>query len=244
MLSNKPWKPDTVTFFGAGVFACLSFGMLGASGLSMLLSDVKAADREFYRFLPGAFGLHVAPVFLAHYFLRENGVRWGEFLGTSRPALGRAIFTAVLVALVATPLALTLNAYSAEIITALQRKPAELQSSMKLLEISYTLGKRIIFIFAGVVLAPVAEEIIFRGVLYATVKQAGYPRLALFGTSLFFAAFHMNTMAFVPLTFFAIVMTLLYERTGRLIAPIVAHATFNAANILAYFVQHKMAGSA
>jgi membrane protease YdiL (CAAX protease family) len=243
MLSDKPWKLETVMFFGAGVFACLAFGMLGATGLGLLLSEVKAADREFYRFLPGAIGLHVAPIFLAHYFLRENGVGWGEFLGTSRPGLGRAIFTAVVVALVATPLALALNQFSAEIITALQRKPAEMQSSMRLLEISYTLGKRILFTFAGVVLAPVAEEIIFRGVLYATVKEAGYPRLALFGTSLFFAAFHMSAMAFVPLTFFAIVMTLLYERTGRLIAPIVAHATFNAANIFAYLVQRNLAGS-
>ena len=242
MLSDKPWKLETVLFFGTGVFACLAFGMLGTTGLNLLLSDMKSADREFYRFLPGALGLHVAPLFLAYYFLRQNGVTWGEFLGTSRPALGRAMLRAVVVALVATPVALTLNAYSAEIITALRSKPAEMQPSMQVLEISYTLGKRLLFSFAGIVLAPVAEEILFRGVLYTTVKEAGYPRLALFGTSLFFAAFHMSAMAFVPLTFFAIVLTLLYERTGRLLAPIAAHATFNAVNIFAYIVQHDMVG--
>jgi membrane protease YdiL (CAAX protease family) len=242
MLPDKPWKLEAVMFFGAGVFACISFGTLGAMGLNTLLADMKVADREFYRFLPGAVGLHVAPLVLAHYFLRENGVTWGDFLGTNRPALGRAILAAVVVALVVTPVALILNKYSAEIITTLQRKPAEIQQSMKVLEISYTLVKRIIFSFAGIVLAPIAEEIIFRGVLYATIKEVGYPRLALFGTSLLFGAIHGSAMTLVPLTFFAIVLTILYERTGRLLVPIVAHATFNAANIITYFVQHNLAG--
>lgn len=229
-------------FFCAGVFACISLGTLGAMGLNVLLPDLKVADREFYRFLPSAVGLHVIPLILAHYFLRENGATWGGFLGTSRPALGRVVLAAVVVALVVTPVALVLNYYSGQIITALQSKPAEMQPSMKVLEISHTLGRRILFSFAGIVLAPVAEEIIFRGVLYATVKEAGYPRLALFGTSFIFAAIHGSTMTLVPLTFFAIVLAMLYERTGRLLAPIVAHATFNAVNIIYYFIQHEMVG--
>lgn len=66
--------------------------------------------------------------------------------------------------------------------------------------------------------------------LYPACKQTGHPRLALWGAAAFFAASHFNLMSFVPLLFFALVLTLLYEATQNLLAPIVAHATFNAVN--------------
>jgi membrane protease YdiL (CAAX protease family) len=82
----------------------------------------------------------------------------------------------------------------------------------------------------AVLLAPVAEEMMFRGILYPVIKQVGYPRLALWGTSLLFAAVHLNAVTFVPLTVLALVLTALYERTNNLLAPIAAHLLFNALN--------------
>jgi hypothetical protein len=61
----------------------------------------------------------------------------------------------------------------------------------------------------------------------------GFPRLALWSTSLVFAAIHGNLSAFVPLVVLAVVLALLYEYTDNLLAPITAHATFNAVNLLA-----------
>ena len=77
---------------------------------------------------------------------------------------------------------------------------------------------------------PPAEEMLFRGILYPWVKQRGYPRLALFGTSIAFAAIHMNLSIFISLTLLALVLVWLYERTRNLLAPITAHACFNAVN--------------
>jgi CAAX protease family protein len=82
------------------------------------------------------------------------------------------------------------------------------------------------------VLAPVAEEMLFRGILYPAVKQAGFPRLALWGTALLFAAVHQNLVTFVPLTVLALALAWLYERTDNLWAPITAHAMFNAMNFV------------
>jgi hypothetical protein len=72
------------------------------------------------------------------------------------------------------------------------------------------------------------------------VKQAGFPRLALWGTSLLFAVVHWNVATFVPLLLLAVVLTLLYEKTNNLLAPIAAHALFNALNFTMYFVQSKL----
>lgn len=86
--------------------------------------------------------------------------------------------------------------------------------------------------FFAVVLAPVAEEFIFRGVLYPVIKQLGYPRLALFGVSALFALIHLDAAIALPLFVLALGLTWLYERTDTLLAPIAAHGLFNAANLV------------
>jgi membrane protease YdiL (CAAX protease family) len=82
------------------------------------------------------------------------------------------------------------------------------------------------------VLAPVAEEFIFRGMLYPFVKQLGWPRLAWIGVSFAFALIHDDAATFVPLFVLALALTWLYEKTDNLLAPIAAHSLFNAANLV------------
>mgnify|MGYP001593282845 CR=1 FL=1 len=72
------------------------------------------------------------------------------------------------------------------------------------------------------------------------IKQRGWPRLALWGTSLLFALTHANTATFLPLAFLAMVLVFLYERTGNLLAPILTHSLFNAANYCALVFQREL----
>jgi hypothetical protein len=91
----------------------------------------------------------------------------------------------------------------------------------------------------AVVLAPVAEEFIFRGMLFPFVKQLGFPKLAWFGVSFLFALIHLNAPTFVPLFALALSLTWLYEKTDNLLAPITAHALFNAANLVLLLWQNR-----
>ncbi len=93
--------------------------------------------------------------------------------------------------------------------------------------------------FFAVVLAPVAEEFIFRGVLFPFVKQLGWPKLAWIGVSLIFAFIHLNAPTFVPLFVLALALTWLYEKTDCLLAPIAAHSLFNTANVVILFIQTR-----
>jgi membrane protease YdiL (CAAX protease family) len=43
---------------------------------------------------------------------------------------------------------------------------------------------------------------------------------------------HADAAIFVPLFVFALALTWLYEKTDNLLAPIVAHGLFNAANLV------------
>ena len=81
-----------------------------------------------------------------------------------------------------------------------------------------------------VILAPIAEELFFRGVVYTAIKQAGYPGLAIGFSAIFFASIHGSLALILPLTLLAIVLIWIYEKTGSIFAPILVHATFNAVN--------------
>ncbi|MEO7811277.1 MAG: CPBP family intramembrane glutamic endopeptidase [Usitatibacter sp.] len=74
------------------------------------------------------------------------------------------------------------------------------------------------------VLAPLTEELVFRGLLYRAWEAQWGWFTAMLASSALFAAYHPNPMpVFVAGIFYAC----LYRRTGSIWAPIVAHAAFN-----------------
>ncbi len=85
--------------------------------------------------------------------------------------------------------------------------------------------------FGAVVLAPVAEELFFRGLLQSLLrKHLGGPWPAILATSVIFAAAHYHQPQGIPSLFvLSVALGYNYERTGRLISPILIHVIFNAA---------------
>jgi membrane protease YdiL (CAAX protease family) len=96
------------------------------------------------------------------------------------------------------------------------------------------------FVFFAVVLAPVAEEFIFRGMLFPLARQLAGPKIAWIGVSLLFAVIHFDAAIFLPLFILALVFTWLYEKTGCLAAPVLAHSLFNAANLVLLIIVDKL----
>lgn len=84
---------------------------------------------------------------------------------------------------------------------------------------------------AAVLVAPVAEEVVFRGYLYPAAKRFCGPTGAILFSSLVFSAAHGNVVALVPLFALAVVLCLLYEFTGSIWACISVHFLFNAATV-------------
>jgi membrane protease YdiL (CAAX protease family) len=83
-----------------------------------------------------------------------------------------------------------------------------------------------------VVLAPIAEEIFFRGVvLNALLREAG-ARWATFGSATLFAIVHASVIAFVPILLLGVVLAWVARRTRGLLAPMIVHATFNGISVL------------
>jgi membrane protease YdiL (CAAX protease family) len=83
------------------------------------------------------------------------------------------------------------------------------------------------FLALGVLVAPVFEEFIFRGILYRGLRRSLQARRALLASALVFALVH-PVVAALPVFVMALLAAAAYERTGWLATPIVAHMSYNA----------------
>lgn len=89
---------------------------------------------------------------------------------------------------------------------------------------------------AIVIVAPIAEEAFFRGVVFnAWLREAG-KRWAYWGSALLFAVIHLNLVAFVPIVILGLILARVYDRTRNLWAPIVVHAVFNGAQVAVFYL--------
>lgn len=77
------------------------------------------------------------------------------------------------------------------------------------------------------VVGPVAEELFFRGVLYAAVRQRTSRLMATLASGAAFALVHMNPVGFLPIMALGCLLAYLYERTGSLLAPLTVHIVHN-----------------
>ena len=85
----------------------------------------------------------------------------------------------------------------------------------------------IVLAIALMVVAPVAEEIFFRGIVYnAWLREFGVRR-AVIGSAALFALIHGSIFVIPAIFALGIALALLYRRTGSLPASIAMHATFN-----------------
>jgi membrane protease YdiL (CAAX protease family) len=166
-------------------------------------------------------------------FVREHGLRWAEAFGFNN-RWPMALLFGVLAAGIFLPIGMLLQTASAELMSRAHIK-TEIQPAVQALQHTATWLDRVVMGVVAIGIAPVAEELLFRGILYPAIKQAGFPRVALWGTSLLFAGIHVNLGIFVPLLLLALVLAQLYERTGNLLAPIAAHVLFNALNFARFF---------
>jgi membrane protease YdiL (CAAX protease family) len=82
-------------------------------------------------------------------------------------------------------------------------------------------------VLAVVILAPIAEEVFFRGVVFnALLREAG-SRWAYIGSAALFAVIHLEPVAMLPLFALGLALAWVYQRTRNLLAPIAMHATVN-----------------
>ena len=82
-------------------------------------------------------------------------------------------------------------------------------------------------VFLTCVVAPVCEEIVFRGYLYGVLKRFSCPFFAAIFSGIIFAVIHGSLWALAPLIVVGIGLAVIYEISGSLWACILTHSAFN-----------------
>lgn len=101
-------------------------------------------------------------------------------------------------------------------------------------------------IIGAMLLAPVGEELLFRGIFQTGLRAVVPPRpgslrhrwFAIVATSLAFGLMHVPLFQHIPaLVFLALILGYQYERSGSLRVPILVHVLFNTKSVLWYWLQ-------
>ena len=100
---------------------------------------------------------------------------------------------------------------------------------------------RIMIVFVAVVIAPLLEELLFRGFIQTTIRSffnirnSGWPAIA--ASSVFFAIMHEDPGHWPALFVLGVCLGYSYEKSGSLFRPIFIHLFFNASSIAAAIYQ-------
>jgi membrane protease YdiL (CAAX protease family) len=228
MLSEKPWPPERILQLLIRLFASMLIGLVLVNWINTS-SWFGSAQAKFLTLVVGTLSFHGVALILTQQLLHDEGLSWEDAFGFLRPRLGHALLLAVVVAMAVVPIAWALGELSARIMSVFHVQRI-VQGPIEMLQSASSVPMKLLIGFLAIVIAPVVEEIVFRGLIYPTLKQNGLPGLALWGTSVLFAVIHNNLEILLPLTFLAVVLTLLYETTDNLLAPILTHSVFNFVN--------------
>lgn len=225
--ADASWGPA-----GASVLALLAVGCIAASGLAVplvLAADLGSTAETLLigTALSSGYVLALAVVALG---ARYRGIGFPEAVSL-RPvpvvptlALGAAVAVAGRAA--AGLWVVGLQALDIDI-------PAEGLDPTRLLP-DTPLGIALIAV-ATVVLAPLAEEVVFRGVLLRAFEGRFGAAVGLAVSSIAFGSAHIVAYAIPPILFFGVLLGVLSLKTRSLWASIVAHSLFNAVALVALY---------
>jgi membrane protease YdiL (CAAX protease family) len=187
----------------------------------------------------GAIVTIAAMMFLAHVHFARRLKGFGLNIRT----IAKDFFMAFFNLLAVWPLilaAVTVTIYVAKLFT---NQDYQMQQHQQLEMITEypQLPVQITIIFVAVVIAPLLEEMMFRGFVQTTIrsyintKNSAWPAIA--ASSVFFAMMHADPSHWPSLFILGVCLGYSYEKSGSLLRPIFIHFFFNATSIIGTLFQ-------
>ncbi|MBL8900428.1 MAG: CPBP family intramembrane metalloprotease [Planctomycetes bacterium] len=236
-----PWRASSDVPWGLrdlAIGACLFFGSLIAlQSFALSLHHPDAGEKLLP--VPTASAIQVGGQALALGFVfacaRRGGARSVRQafrrLGFGRGGHLRAIALGLLAFFAAVPLVQGLFGLWSECWTAVLGEGLPRQETLeRVRSIEDPLASFFVHAVAGV-FAPIAEEIAWRGFVQPVCVRALGPLRGIALTALFFVVLGHGPEVYLPLFGFSLLLGWLYERTGRLTAPIALHAALNLSTL-------------
>jgi membrane protease YdiL (CAAX protease family) len=225
-----PWRVcDAALTFALGLGVAALF-LVGAQEYYALQGGLQGAPAQ----PPAGLAITTTVLFylgiLAGLWLlvvRRRGVRWRDLgLAAPRPAWGLPVLLLILLFVIGSTLILVTATLVVELLGS---------STSIVIQDSIPPGGSIPIataVLTSLLLAPFAEELFFRGVLYQALRQRTGAVLATTGSALLFTLVHARSTMAPEALLLGVVLTMMFERTNSLYPSICMHMLYNGAVLL------------
>jgi len=214
-------------------FGAVSTAVVLVQKLTPGLQDWQKIFRDNLVHSIGAVVTMAAMMFLAHvHFARRL-----KGFGLNVRTIVKDFFMAIVNLLTAWPLmmaAITMTIFVAELISGREYQMQQHQQLEMITEYPQ-LPLRIMIVFVAVVIAPLLEEMLFRGFIqtairsFFNIRNSAWPAIA--ASSVFFAIMHENPGHWPALFVLGVCLGYSYEKSGSLFRPIFIHLFFNVSSV-------------
>lgn len=100
---------------------------------------------------------------------------------------------------------------------------------------AFSTSVRVTIIFFAAVVAPITEELLFRGILLTALMKGRSFVFAVLLCSFYFALIHLHGPSLLSLMVLSAMFSVGYAATGSILTPIVMHTVFNLNSVLMFF---------
>ena len=169
--------------------------------------------------------------------LRFRGLKLGSVFGVDRVPVGRSVLQGISLLISVLPLVFAVDWAASALLKV--NGNTDTQEIIRIFENSSTAAQRVPIILIAVAIAPLTEELAFRGYLYGVTKRYFGAVPALIFSSILFALIHLNLASFFPLLVLGAAFALAYELSGSLLVPMTMHASFNALSLILLLLTQK-----
>jgi membrane protease YdiL (CAAX protease family) len=227
LLCNRPWQPVDL-----GIVLCVvAAGQLLAAVAH--IPDVDEGTWQYYAqfVLQTSVVFHGAAGAAVWILYSSRNVNPLRAFGMRRGRTAREVAAGVIAYLAAFP-AVTIASLLAGLLLSAMNEEQSFQPVVTMMaQPDQSILVRVYLCVLAVVVAPVVEEVVFRGMaLPVLTRYLGFP-VAVSVVSMVFALMHGHLWSLAPLFAVAVAFSLGYTLTGSLRVPIAMHAVFNAVNL-------------
>jgi len=226
---GRPWFPKDV-FLLVFVLASIQFMAGSFYWLSVKLGWVQQAEKEAAAALVQGVLFHGVALFMVWLLMRARNCSWNAAFGMNWVCLKRALgqgllsYVGILPVIFVISLVYQLFLYAAGY-------PVTLQDVVEIFLEPQSGWSLFCLMLLAVVVAPLVEEMLFRGILLPVLMKKIGLGAAVVVSSILFALIHQHLPSLIPLFVLSIALSLLYVYSGSLWGAIVLHALFNGISI-------------
>lgn len=115
-----------------------------------------------------------------------------------------------------------------------------IEKSSKVLTEVIKSGNTFLSLFIVIIIAPIVEEFLFRGMIFTKLKNHLNTKIAIFIQALLFSLIHFNMAQMVPTFLLGLFLGFCYLKFENLLSVIVIHLSFNIFGSLAIYIPENM----